>query len=53
MPIEGFLILNNIEAKLVYVVVNDRLNLSWNFNIVTTDHKNWYDIFVSTEDERF
>ena len=40
----------NIEAKLVYVVVNDRLNLSWNFNIITTDHKNWYDIFVSTED---
>ena len=40
----------NIEAKLVYVFVNDRLNLSWNFNIVTTDHKNWYDIFVSAED---
>ena len=40
----------NIEAKLVYVVVNDKLNLTWNFNIVTTDHKNWYDIFVSAED---
>ena len=40
----------NIEAKLVYVFINDRLNLSWNFNIVTTDHKNWYDIFVSAED---
>ena len=39
----------NIEAKLVYVVVNDKLNLTWNFNIVTTDHKNWYDIFVSAE----
>ena len=40
----------NVEAKLVYVVVDDKLSLTWNFNIVTTDHKNWYDVFVSAED---
>ena len=40
----------NVEAKLVYIVVDDKLNLTWNFNIVTTDHKNWYDIFVSADD---
>jgi hypothetical protein len=40
----------NVEAKLVYVVVDDKLNLTWNFNIVTIDHKNWYDIFVSADD---
>ena len=41
---------NNIEAKLVYIVLDNKLNLTWNFNIVTIDHKNWYDIFVSAED---
>ena len=40
----------NIEAKLVYVFINDILNLSWNFNVITTDHKNWYDVFVSAKD---
>ncbi len=43
---------NNLEAKLVYVFINDKLQLTWNFNIVTADHKNWYDIFTSAEDGR-
>ncbi len=40
----------NVEAKLMYVVVDDKLNLTWNFNIVTINHKNWYDVFVSAKD---
>ena len=41
---------NNIESKLVYINKDDKLQLAWNFNIITIDHKNWYDIFVSAND---
>jgi len=41
---------NNIESNLKYVVNENKLYLCWNFNIVTPDHKNWYDIFVSADD---
>ena len=39
-----------IDAELVYIIKNDKLNLVWNFNVITTDHKNWYDVFVSADD---
>ena len=41
--------INNIESKLIYVNKEGKLHLAWNFNIITTDHKNWYDIFVSAD----
>ena len=41
--------INNIESKLIYVNKNGKLHLAWNFNVITTDHKNWYDIFVSAD----
>ena len=41
--------INNIESKLIYVNKDDKLHLTWNFNVITTDHKNWYDIFVSAD----
>ena len=41
--------INNIEPKLIYVNKDGKLHLSWNFNVITTDHKNWYDIFVSAD----
>ena len=31
-------------------VANGHYDGSESFNIVTTDHKNWYDVFVSAED---
>jgi len=36
----------NIESKLIYLKYDNKLKLCWNFNFITTDHKNWYDIFV-------
>ena len=41
--------INNIESKLIYVNKDGKLHLAWNFNVITTDHKNWYDIFVSAD----
>ncbi len=41
--------INNIESKLIYVNKEGKLHLTWNFNLITTDHKNWYDIFVSAD----
>ena len=41
--------IDNIEPKLIYVNKEGKLHLAWNFNIITTDHKNWYDIFVSAD----
>ncbi len=41
--------INNIESKLIYVNKEGKLHLAWNFNIITTDHKNWYDIFASAD----
>ena len=40
---------NNIEAKLIYLKHDNKLKLCWNFNILTADHKNWYDIFVDSQ----
>ena len=45
--------INNIESKLIYVNKEGKLHLAWNFNIITTDHKNWYDIFVSSVRQSF
>ena len=39
----------NIEAKLIYVFKDEKLSLAWNFNIITEDNKNWYDVFVDAE----
>ena len=41
--------ISEIEPKLIYVSNDGKLHLSWNFNVITSDHKNWYDIFVSAE----
>ena len=41
---------SNIESKLVYINKDNKLKLAWNFNIITIDHKNWYDVFVSAND---
>ena len=40
----------NIKAKLIYLNYDSKLILCWNFNILTPNHKNWFDIFVSAED---
>ena len=39
----------NIEAKLIYLNNNEKLHLCWNFNFITADNKNWYDVFVDAE----
>ena len=39
--------IDNIQPKLIYVNKEGKLHLAWNFNIITTDHKNWYDISQS------
>ena len=39
----------NIEAKLIYVFNDEKLSLAWNFNVMTEDNKNWYDVFVDAE----
>ena len=40
---------HNIEAKLIYILNDDKLSLSWNFNFITPDNKNWYDVFADAE----